>query len=182
MRTHIREGAMTIEDDVRECCDDIEEVHNDAERLRRDSADEAKEHLAKFDSKLEQFLHDAREVRQKLDAGIREGLEGLVSSWRARRDRLRAHLRLIEAENMLASARRLAKDQYYVAAESELTSALRLVQETGMLLGAEDASLTELVQKIERATREIKEQGQAAAERLESVVETNERLLAELEQ
>jgi len=83
---------------------------------------------------------------------------------------------------MLASAQRLARDQYYVAAESELTSALRLVREAGALLPAEDARLTGLVQKIERATREIKEQGQAAAARLEDVVEMNEHLLADLEQ
>jgi hypothetical protein len=173
---------MSIEEDVRECCDDIEDVRNDAERVRKAGAEGTKQHLAKFDSKLERFLHDARDVRQKLDAGIREGLDGLVTAWRGRRDRLRAHLRLIEAENMVASAQRLAKDQYYVAAESELTSALRKVHEAGPLLPAEDAHLGELVDKIERATRAIKEQGQAAAERLEGVVEINERLLAELEQ
>jgi ElaB/YqjD/DUF883 family membrane-anchored ribosome-binding protein len=173
---------MSIEDDVRQCCNDIEEVRTDAERVRSTGADSAKKHLDNFDSKFERFLHEAREVRQKLDAGIREGLEGLVTAWRERHTRLRAHLRLIEAENMLASAQRLAKDQYYVAAESGLTSALKLVHEAGALLPAEDAHLTELVQKIERATREIKEEGEAAAARLDSVVETNERLLAELEQ
>jgi len=173
---------MSIDDEVRQCCEDIEEVRNDADRVRKAGAEEAKKHLADFDSKLARFLHEAREVRQKLDAGIREGLEGLVNAWREGRDRLRAHLRLIEAESMLASARRLAKDQYYVAAESELTSALRAVREAGRSFPAEDAHLTELVQKIERATRYIKEEGEAAAARLEEVVETNERLLAELEQ
>jgi ElaB/YqjD/DUF883 family membrane-anchored ribosome-binding protein len=173
---------MSVDDDARKCCEDIEEVRNDAERVRKAGAEGARKHLANFDSKFERFLHDARDVRQKLDAGIREGLEGLVTTWRERRDRLRAHLRLIEAEDMLASAQRLAKDQYYVAAESELTSALKAVQEAGALLPAADAHLSELVQKIERATQEIKEEGQAAAARLESIVETNERLLAELEQ
>jgi DNA repair protein RadC len=70
----------------------------------------------------------------------------------------------------------------YVAAESGLTSALRLVQEAGALLPTGDAHLAELLQKIEHATHVIKGQGQAAAARLESVVETNERLLADLEQ
>ena len=173
---------MSIDDEVRRCCDDIENVRNEAGRVRKAVEPDAKQHLAKFDSKIERFLHDAREVQQKLDAGIREGLDGLVTAWRERRDRLRAHLRLIEADNMLASAQRLARDQYYVAAESQLTSTLRLVQEAGALLPTEDAHLTELVQKIERATQEIKEEGQVAAERLEGVVETNERLLADLEQ
>jgi hypothetical protein len=173
---------MSIDDDVRRCCEDIEKVRDDAERVRKAGAESARKHLANFDSKFERFLHDAGEVRQKLDAGIREGLESLVTAWRERRDRLRAHLRLIEADNMLSSAHRLAKDQYYVAAESGLTSALKLVQEAGALLPAEDAHVAELVQKIERATREIKKEGEAAAARLENVVETNERLLAELEQ
>ena len=44
---------MAIEDEVRECCDDIEEVHKDAERLRGAGVEESKEHLAKFDSKLD---------------------------------------------------------------------------------------------------------------------------------
>ena len=116
---------MSIEDDVRQCCDDIEDVRNDAARVRMAGAEDAKQHFAKFDSKLDRFLHEAREVRQKMDAGVREGLDGLLTAWRDGRNRLRAHLRLIEAENMLTSAQRLARDQYYVAAESALTSALR---------------------------------------------------------
>lgn len=48
------------------------------------------------------------------------------------------------------------------------------------LIDAEDAHLTELLQKIERATEDVKQEGQAAASRLEGVVETNERLLADL--
>jgi hypothetical protein len=50
------------------------------------------------------------------------------------------------------------------------------------LLPAEDVHLADLVQKIECATREIKEEGQAAAARLEGIVEMNEHLLADLEQ
>ena len=56
------------------------------------------------------------------------------------------------------------------------------MREAGALLPADDAHLTELVQKIEGATQKIKEEGQAAAARLEDVVEANERLLADLEQ
>lgn len=173
---------MTLEDDVRSCCDDIEGVHDDAQRVRETGAEEAKQHLAKFDSKLEHFLRDAQDVRRKLDAGIREGFEGLVEAWRNTRDRLRGHLGLIEAKSNLASAQRLAKDQYYVAAQSALTTALRQTQEARALLGSEDAHLNELVEKIERVVEDVREQGQAAAERLESVVATNERLLDELEQ
>jgi len=172
---------MTLEDDVRHCCDDIEGVHDNAQRVRKTGAEEAKSHLAKFDSKIEHFLRDARDVRRKLDAGIREGFEGLVEAWREARDRLRGHLELIEAKSNLASAQGLAKDQYYVAAESALTTALRQAQEAHALLRSEDVHLGELVKKIERAVEDVREQGQAAAEQLESVVATNERLLEELE-
>ena len=172
---------MTLEEDVRRCCDDIEGVHENAQRVRESGAEEAKQHLAKFDSKFEQFLSNAQDVRRKLDAGIREGFEGLVEAWRDARDRLRGHLGLIEAKSNLASAQRLAKDQYYVAAESALTTALRQAQEARALLGSEDAHLNELVEKIERVVEDVREQGQATAERLEGVVTTNERLLEELE-
>jgi hypothetical protein len=172
---------MTLEDDVRKCCEDIEGVCKDAERVRKVGNEDAKKHLAHLDSRLERFLAEAREVRRKLDGGIREGLEGLVTAWRDGRDRVSAHLRLIEAKSTLASAERLAKDGHYVAAESAVASALRLVQEARELLGTEDAHLSELVEKIERAIQDIKQEGKAAAARLEEVVAANERLLADLE-
>lgn len=173
---------MTLDDDVRECCDDIESVNTDAGRVRKAAAEDVKKHCAKVDSQLERFQRDAAEARKKLEAGIRDGLDGLVSAWREGRNRLRAHLRLIEARSVLASAQRLAKDQYYVAAESELTSALRLVREACTLLGTEKPPASELVEKIEHAIADIKREAQAAGEQLESVVATNERLLANLEQ
>lgn len=173
---------MTLEDDVRRCCEDIEGVHNDAERVRKCCADDAKQDLSKFESKLEDFRRQAHEARQRLDSGLREGFEGLVATWREGRDRLHGHLRLIEAKSSLASARRLGKDQYYVAAERELTTALRLIQEARPLLPAKDAHLKELLEQIEPAIEDFKQESQAAAARLESVVATNERLLVELGQ
>jgi len=173
---------MTLEDDVRRCWEDIEGVHNDAERVRKSCADDAKPDLSKFDSKLEDFRRQAHDARQKLDSGLREGFEGLVATWREGRDRLRGRLRLIEAKSSLASARRLAKDQYYVAAERELTTALRLIQEARPLLPAADGHLKELLDEIEHAIEDFKQESEAAAVRLESVVTTNERLLVELEQ
>lgn len=172
---------MALEDDARRCCEDIESVRSDVERVRKAGSEDAKRHLAQLESKLERFVRDARDVPQKLESGIREGLEGLVTGWREGRDRLSAHLRLIDAKSTLASAQRLAKDQYYVAAESALTSALRQIQEASASLPAEDAHVNELVEKIQRAIVEIKEEGEAAGARLESVVAMNERLLAELE-
>jgi len=107
--------------------------------------------------------------------------QALVEAWRATCDRLRANLRLIEADNRLPAAQRLARDQYYVAAESELTTALRLVREAAALLPAKDVHLAGLVQKIQRTMKEIKANGHAAAARLDDVVEMNERLVADLE-
>lgn len=173
---------MTLEDNARKCCEDIEGVGQDAERLKGSCAEEAKKDLSGFEAKLERFRAEAREVRKKLDAGIREGLEGLIDAWNQTRDRLRAHLRLIDAKSSLASARRLAADQYYVAAESALTTALRQVTEARALLQKEDAHLTELVDAIEHAVNEIHEKADSAATTLEQVVACNERLLGELEQ
>jgi hypothetical protein len=50
------------------------------------------------------------------------------------------------------------------------------------LLPADDARLAGLVQKIQRATRGTREEGRAAAARLEQVVKVNERLLGALAQ
>jgi hypothetical protein len=175
------ELAMTLEDDARKCCADIEGVGNDADRVRKGWVEDAKPHLANFDSKLQRFLAEAREVRRKLDAGIREGLDGLVNAWRDGRDRLSAHLRLIEAKSTLTSAQRLANERHYVTAESALAGALRLIQDARDLLGTQDAHMTELVEQIEHAIREIKHEGEAAATSLEGVVAANERLLADLE-
>lgn len=173
---------MTLEDDVRKCCDDIEGVRTDAERLKKTCGDDATKDLSTVESKLEHFASEANEVRRQLDAGVRQGLEGLVGRWRSVCDRLRAHLRLIEAKSVLASARRLAGDQYYVAAENELTVALRAVTEARDLLPADDAHLTELVQEIQHAVEDIHAKADSAAATLEKVVACNERLLAEFEQ
>lgn len=173
---------MTLEDDVRKTCEDIAGVRNDAERLKKTCGDEATKDLSSVESKLERFVSEAGEVRRQVDAGVREGLEGLISRWRDARDRLRAHLRLIEAKSVLASARRLAADQYYVAAENELTVALRTVTEARDLMPTDDAHLTELVQEIQRAVEDIHAKADTAAATLEKVVACNERLLAELEQ
>jgi hypothetical protein len=167
--------------DVRACWDDIERFRNDATRLRKSGAKNVTKHLANLESQLEPFAREARKIRQKLDAGLREGLEEVEAAWRNGRGRLQAHLRLIEAKSTLASAERLAKGQYYVAAESTLTTALRLLQEARRLMPSKDARLTELVQKMEHAVERFKRESLAAAARLRGVVALNERLLAELE-
>ncbi len=171
---------MTLEDEARKCCDDIENVRHDTERLKQSCADEAKKDLSTVEAKLERFLAEAGDVRKKLDTGMRDGLEALVTRWRDARNRLRAHLQLIEAKSVLGSARRLASDQYYVAAENELTVALRLVNQARDLLPGADAHVTELVRDIERAVEDIHAKADTAAATLEKVVARNERLLAEI--
>jgi hypothetical protein len=166
---------------ARTCCDDIEGLRNDAERVKKSGAEDVTKHLTSLKLQLEPFTREARQIRKKLDAGLREGLEELVAGWRNARGRLQAHLRLIEAKSTLASAERLAKGQYYVAAESALTTALRLLEEVRTLTPSKDAHLTDLVQKMERAVERFKRESQAAAARLQSVVAMNERLLAHLE-
>ncbi|MFI5398025.1 MAG: hypothetical protein ACHQ9S_21010 [Candidatus Binatia bacterium] len=173
---------MTLEDDVRKCCNDIESVRNDTERLKKTCGEEAKKDLSSVEAKMDRFGSEAKAVRSKLDAGVREGLEGLISAWRDARNRVRAHLRLIEAKTALASARRLAADQYYVAAENELTVTLQHVTEARALLPSDDARVAELVEDIQRAVADIHVKADTTAATLEKVFACNERLLAELAQ
>ena len=173
---------MTLEEDARKCCDDIENVRTDTARLKKCCAEDAQKDLSTLESKLEGFLTEAKDVRKKLDAGMREGLEGMINRWHSARNRLRAHLQLVEAKSVLASARRLAMDQYYVAAERELTVALRLVTEARDLLSADDTHLTDLVREIEHAVEDIHVKADTTAATLEKVVACNERLLADLAQ
>jgi ElaB/YqjD/DUF883 family membrane-anchored ribosome-binding protein len=173
---------MTLEDDVRKCCEDIEHVRDDAERLKKTCGEETKKDLSNVEAKMDRFLSEAKDVRQKLDAGVREGREGLLSAWREARNRVQAHLRLIEAKSVFASARRLAADQYYVAAENELSIALRHVTEAQVLLPSDDTRVAELVEDIQRAVADIRAKADTAADTLGRVVACNERLLAELAQ
>lgn len=173
---------MTLEDDARKCCADIENVRHHTQRLKERCADDAKKDLSTLEAKLDRFLAEAKDVRNKLDSGMREGLEALVTRLRGAHARLRAHLQLIEAKSVLASARRLAADQYYVAAENELTVALRLVNEACDLLPGADAHVTDLVREIEHAVQDIHAKADTAAATLERVVACNERLLAEIAQ
>lgn len=174
---------MSKDDDLRKCCDDIEEVERNVKRLKTSGGDQAKQDLSKFEVKFERFVRDAREASQKLGADMREGWEGFVTAWKEAENRMRTHFRLIEAKGMLASARRLAKDQYYVAAESELMAALRIVVDAQMnsLVPGKDPYLAELVKEIEQAVTDIRAKAQTAAAALEKVVASNERLLAEFD-
>lgn len=173
---------MSLEDDVRKCCDDIERVHSDTKRVKTSHAAATKEDLSKLEAKVGRFRHEAAEARKKLDSGVREGLEGLVNAWRDARDRLRGHLRLIEAKSVLKSAQRLAADQYYVAAEKELAVVLALVKEAQPLLPRRDTELADLVQRIERAVADIRTQASTTAAALEQVATDNERLLGQLDE
>lgn len=175
---------MARKEDLKKCCDDIEEVQRDVKRLKTSGRNEAEGHLSKFEAKFEHFVNDARDVSEKFGADVREGWEGFVTAWREAENRLRTHFRLVEARGMLASARRLAKGQYFVAAESELMAALRIVVDAQMisLVPGKDPHLAELVREIEEAVTDIRAKAQTAAATLEKVVASNERLLAEFEQ
>lgn len=169
---------MAQDEDLRKCLEDIEGVQADARRLRRRWADEAKDDLSRVEPKIEKFKRDARETSEKFAEGIREGWDEFVAAWRGSTDRMRAHLRLIEVKNVVASARRLAAEQYYVAAEAELTAALRMVLEARAVFPPDDPKVVELMRDIDRAVSEIRVNGQAAAAQLEKIAASNEKLLA----
>ena len=170
---------MTVEDEVRQTCDDIEGLRQGTDRLKQACPEEAKPELSSLEGTLQHFVHDARDARAKLDAGMREGFESLVSSWRERRDRLHAHMHLLEARSALASARRLADDQYFVAAEAELTTALRKVREALERMPA-DAAMNALVAEIQSAIADVREAGRLAAAKLEEIAAYNQTLLSEI--
>jgi hypothetical protein len=172
---------MSLEDDARRCCEDIDDVRRDADRVNRRGGEETKKNLAQFQVKLGHFVKEAREAQEKLGKGVREGLDGLVTAWREARGRLQAHLCLIEAKGIIESARRLTADQYFVAAEAELSSALRRVMEARRLLGEKDASVTDLLKEIEGAVTETRAKASTAAARLEKAAAHNDRLLAHFE-
>lgn len=169
---------MAQEDDLRKCLEDIEGVKADANRLRTRWAEGAKEDLSRVEPKIDKFKRDAREWSEKLASGIREGWDEFVAAWRGSSDKMRANLRLIEVKNILVSARRLAAEQYFVAAEAELTAALRIVLEARAVLPPDDPKIVELVRDIDRAVAEIRLNGQVAAFQLEKVAASNEKLLA----
>jgi len=171
---------MTLEEEVKECCEDIEDVHKEASQLKESCPEDAKKDLSGIEEKLEHFLSEARAAREKLDSGVREGFEGLVSGWRETRDRLQAHMRLLEAKNSVLSAQRLTGDQYYMAAESALTTSLHKIQEAAALLPNGDAHLSALIEEIERVSADIREKAAATAKALAEITAANERLIAGL--
>jgi len=172
---------MALEDEVRKCCEDIEQLHRETQDLKGRCAEEAKKDLTGLEGRLNRLLSESRPAAKAPDAAVRQAVEGLLHAWRKGRDRLRTHLKLVEAKSNLATARRLADDQYYVAAESALTTALRQVAEARATLPADDAELTGLVQEIERAVADIHVRADSAAETLEKLVAHNEQLLAAIE-
>jgi predicted RNase H-like nuclease (RuvC/YqgF family) len=174
------EGGMTLEDEVRKCCEDIEKLQRETKDLKGHCAEEVKEDVSGLESKLERLLRESR-AAGKPGAPLPQPLEAVLAAWRHGCDRLRTHLKLVEAKSNLASARRLADDQYYVAAESALTTALRQVTDARAALPADDPELTALVQEIERAVADIHAKADSAAATLEKLVAHNEQLLAALD-
>ena len=173
---------MTLEEDVKKCCQEVEGVHRDAERVKRHGNDDVRKDLSSFEEKLESFTHDVREASEKLNRGAREGLQRVVDAWREGRDRLAAHLRLIEAKGFLASARRLATEGDFTAARNELAAAMQDVKEATELMPGKDAHLAALNAEIERAVAEIQAAGKAATSTIEQAVAHSARLLEELKQ
>lgn len=163
-------------DDVKKCCAEIEKVRSDAERLKEHCPEEAKEHLSSFENKLERLAKEAQDASER---GVRAGLESVVGTWNSARDRLVAHLRLIEAKSFLASARRLAGEEDFVGSKNELAAAVQCVKDARELLSGEDAHLAHLERQIEQAVADIQATAAAATNSIEQVVAENERLLQE---
>jgi len=170
---------MTVEDEVEKCRAEIEKVRSDAERLKERCPEEAKEHLSSFENKLDRFAKEARDASAR---GARAGLESVIDTWNSARDRLVAHLRLIEAKSFLASARRLAGEEDFVGSKNELAAAMQCVKDAREILSGGDAHLAHLERQIEQAVAEIHATAAAATNSIEQVVAENERLLQEFRQ
>ncbi|MFQ5666388.1 MAG: hypothetical protein ACE5I7_08130 [Candidatus Binatia bacterium] len=173
---------MSLEDDVRRCCDEVEGVHKDAQRVKQRCCDEAKKDLSAFEERLEQARRDVHAASETLNRGVRQELEAVVSGWRNAHERLAAHLRLIEAKSFLAAARRLAGEGDFVGAKNELAAAMDDAKEARALMPGKDVHLAELTRGIERAVEEIHAEAEAATDRIEEAVAHNERLLEDLKQ
>src|SRR5438128_2499261 len=107
---------MARDHDLEDCRQDIQRMHDDVTRLKGSCTDDARQDLSRLEPQLGRFLREARDAGEKFGNGVRDGFDGLVSSWHDARHRLYGQFRLIEAKGMLASAKRLAEAQYYVAA------------------------------------------------------------------
>jgi hypothetical protein len=171
---------MTIEEDVRKCCSEVESIRKEAERLRSKCNDETRKSFSRFDSKLERFVREAGEATEKLNAGLREGLERLVAAWQGAGARLSAHLRLIEAKGFLMGARRLAGEGDFLGAENELKAAVRDVQEAQKLMPGGDEHVNQLLRDIDSAVEAIRSHGAAATADIEATLRHNDELLDEL--
>jgi hypothetical protein len=169
---------MTIEEDVRKCCKEIESVRHDAEKLKK--RDDTGEHLAKWERTVEPFTRDAREATAKLDRGASEGLQKLVDRWRSARHRLEAHLQLIEAKSFLASARRLASEDDFIGAKNELIAAIRDLHEARAHLPEHDSHLNEMEKAAEQAAAEVGAKAATAIGAIEKAVQNTNSLLDKL--
>ena len=169
---------MTFEDEVRDTCREIESARHDAEKLK--CCEGTGEHLAKWERVVEPFARQAHEAAAKLDQGAFEGLQKLVEGWRNARNRIMAHLRLIEARGFLASARRLTSEGDFIGAKNELSAAIRDVHEAREQLPEADAHLTEVEQAVERATAELGAKAKTAMDAIEKAVKHTNTLLDEL--
>lgn len=169
---------MTIEEEVRKCCKEIESILHDAEKLKESPG--TGEHLAKWEESVESFARQAREAGAKLDRVPSEGLQKLVEGWRGARDRLVGHLRLIEAKSFLASARRLASQDDFVGAQNELSAAVRDVREAHAQLPDHDSHLEQMERAVEQAAAELRTKAGASIGTIEKAVERADSLLDEL--
>lgn len=171
---------MALEDDVRKCCDEAEKIRERASRIRDRCREEAQESYSQFEKKLERFLSEVREVRDKLSRGTREGAERFVERWKEIQGALHAHLLLVEAKGFLVSARRLAAEEDFVAAQNELAAAIRDVQEAQRLLPAKSEHLQALLREIESVRDAIRTSASDAHAEINRVVRESDRLLQEI--
>jgi septation ring formation regulator EzrA len=169
---------MTVEDEVRKCCKEIESIRHDAEKLKKRA--DTDEHLARWEHSVEPFVQQARDAGAKLEREPAEGLQKLVDGWRSARDRLAGHLRLIEAKSFLTSARRLAGQDDFVGAQNELGEAVRDVREARPQLSEHDFHLEQVAKAVEQAAAELSAKAGASIGAIEKAVERTNSLLDQL--
>ncbi|MFQ5667806.1 MAG: hypothetical protein ACE5I7_15445 [Candidatus Binatia bacterium] len=114
--------------------------------------------------------------------GVCQEVHHVMTNGRAAHRTWSAHLRLMEAKRFLASARRLAREGDFVAAENALSAATQDVTDARSLLPAGDAGVAELTRAIEQAVAEFRTNAQAAVANIEDAVKSSSRLLAEFDQ
>lgn len=173
---------MALEDDVRHCCEEVDQMRERAKQAKKQAPPELRRHFSSLEGCIERFSGEARQAAEKLRSGTREGLDRMVETWREAQGRVSGHLRVIEAKSFLVSAKRLATEGDFVAAGNELAAAVRDAKEAARFIPSKDEHLVELTREIERAAADVEAKATSTTAHIEDALKRNERLLEELDQ